>query len=454
MSGSLHDVKNEVWMKTVVIGIALIVVGAVAFVAFSQVIGGAKHTEYEELKDDYEAAHQAYTVASEEYAFAKSRWNNDNNQTDTAIHQEYLDAKATYDAAKVTKEDAHEEEIAAHLSYLTWETAGKTILVMFTIYAAFYIVAGFFNSIQPEEEQHHGDDHEEHHGSASPIIMASGILLFMMGFPGFVDTCKSMLDIDIAADWGGFGLSVLGLIITIMGIGNWWREDMKGHHEQVANSHPFAGQDIRKAGMWIFLISETMVFASFFSSYLRMRTEWCTEWAKDAGQCTGETVVTASDLLRHDIATLLPGAINTFALIISSYTIVLALKAAKNVNWEPSSNKMIAKLFPTRKKAVRNYLIITLALGSLFIVLKLVEWSHLIAEGFDIDTQAGSIFYVATGAHGLHVFIGLLVMLFMIFKADEIGYDEKNGQGIEYFGLYWHFVDLAWVAIFPAFYLY
>ena len=155
-----------------------------------------------------------------------------------------------------------------------------------------------------------------------------------------------------------------------------------------------------------------------------------------------------------DFWTLLPGGINTFALIISSYTIVLALKVAKDVNWEPSKNALMARLFPARQKAVRNYLLITVALGSLFIVLKLIEWSHLIAEGFTIDSQAGSIFYVATGAHGLHVFIGLLVMLFMVFKADTVGYDEENGQGIEYFGLYWHFVDLAWVAIFPAFYLY
>jgi len=48
----------------------------------------------------------------------------------------------------------------------------------------------------------------------------------------------------------------------------------------------------------------------------------------------------------------------------------------------------------------------------------------------------------------------LLVMLYLIFKADTVGYDENNAQGIEYFGLYWHFVDLAWVVIFPAFYLY
>jgi len=199
-----------------------------------------------------------------------------------------------------------------------------------------------------------------------------------------------------------------------------------------------------------------MVFATFFSSYLRMRTGWCTEWAKDAGKCDTVDVTTASDLLRHDIGTLMPGAINTFALIISSYTIVLALKTAKDSNWKPSENKLLKSLFPTRQLAVRNYLIITLMLGSLFIVLKLIEWSHLVAEGFDIGTQAGSIFYIATGAHGLHVFVGLLVMLFLIFKADTVGYseDNDNAMGIEYFGLYWHFVDLAWVAIFPAFYLY
>jgi len=118
----------------------------------------------------------------------------------------------------------------------------------------------------------------------------------------------------------------------------------------------------------------------------------------------------------------------------------------------------MGKLMPTKKIAVRNYLLATFLLGSMFIVLKLIEWSHLVAEGFTIGTQAGSIFYISTGAHGVHVFAGLLIMLYLIFKAgfagDDIEYDERNAQGIEYFGLYWHFVDLAWVVIFPAFYLY
>jgi len=435
MSGSLHDVKNEIWMRTVLISVIFLFVGATAYGVFHGGIASVKHNAWDEAHHEVEEAEAAWIEANKTLA-----------ETGTGFEDAEAAAKAW--------DEAHHHEIDAHLSYLTWTTAGKTILVMFIIYAMFYGVAGFFNSIQPEEEHHHGDDNEEHHGSASPILMATGILLFMMGFPGFVNTCKSLLGLDYEAEMGDFSLAMIGSVILIMGIGNWWNEDLKGHHEQVATSHPFAGQDIRKAGMWIFLISETMVFASFFSSYLRMRTEWCTQWAVDAGKCSVVDTTTASDLLRHEVGTLLPGAINTFALIISSYTIVLALKTAKDVNWEPSKNKMMAKLFPTRKKAVRNYLIVTLSLGSLFIILKLVEWSHLIAEGFTIDTQAGSIFYVATGAHGLHVFIGLLVMLFMVFKADTVGYDEKNGRGIEYFGLYWHFVDLAWVAIFPAFYLY
>ena len=120
----------------------------------------------------------------------------------------------------------------------------------------------------------------------------------------------------------------------------------------------------------------------------------------------------------------------------------------------------MGKLMPSQRIAVRNYLIATLMLGSMFIVLKLIEWSHLIAEGFTLQSQQGSIFYIATGAHGLHVFLGLIVMLYMVFKADldpEVhgtGWTTDNAQGIEYFGLYWHFVDLAWVVIFPAFYLY
>ena len=450
------DVENTIWMRAVLFGTIFLVMGVLAYGVMGIGVANVKHHEYDE-------AHHEYDIAKENLKVA----------TTNGATQEEIDHLVELE------EEAHHHYVEAHLSYLTWRTAGVTILLMCVVYALFIGFGGFMNSIQPSGD--HGDDHghgdeygHEHHGSASPIVFALGIMLFLMGFPMFVDAAKAMLMTDAGGSVGDMGLSLLGLIIVAIGVANWWREDLPfiGHGEQIATSHPFEGQHIRKAGLWVFLMSEVMVFATFFSSYLRMRTEWCTYWQVQDGNpnCTSVDTLTASDFLRPnggsialddgtiiggqgDFMTLLPGAINTFALIISSYTIVLALKTAKAHHWEAPKGFM-GKIMPTQKIAIRNYLIATFLLGSLFIVLKLIEWSHLVAEGFDIGTQAGSIFYIATGAHGLHVFIGLLVMLYMIFKADTVGFDEENGQGIEYFGLYWHFVDLAWVAIFPAFYLY
>jgi cytochrome c oxidase subunit I+III len=448
MSGGEAHVENSIWMRAVLIGGVFLAIGILAFATMGVGAANLKHHDYEIAMSEYEEAKYAYEDAKATNASA--------------------DEIATL---KAEKEAAHHHEVEAHLSYLTWRTAGITILLMCITYAAFIGLGGFLNSIAPNGDDAHdnhgygGDDHE-HHGSGSPIIFALGIMLFLMGFPSFQGVLGNMLSgTDFAL--GDLGVSMLGLVIVTAGVANWWREDLPfiGNGEQIATSAPFEGQHIRKAGLWVFIMSEVMVFATFFSSYLRMRTEWCTDWQVQAGNCQEVNMLTASDFLRPnggtldglggqgDFMTLLPGAINTFALIISSYTIVLALKTAKAKDWTAPTGFM-GKIMPTQKAAVRNYLIATFLLGSMFIVLKLIEWSHLVAEGFTIGTQAGSIFYISTGAHGLHVFIGLLVMLYLIFKADTVGYDEKNGQGIEYFGLYWHFVDLAWVVIFPAFYLY
>ena len=448
MSGGEAHVENSIWMRAVLIGGVFLAIGILAFATMGVGVANVKHHDYEEAILEYEDAKYAYEDAKA------------SNASDAEI--------ATL---KEAKEEAHHHEVDAHLSYLTWKTAGITILLMCITYAAFIGLGGFMNSIAPSGDDaqdthgYGGEDHE-HHGSGSPIVFALGIMLFLMGFPSFQGVLGNMLSgTDFAL--GDLGVSMLGLVVVTAGVANWWREDLPfiGNGEQIATSAPFEGQHIRKAGLWVFIMSEVMVFATFFSSYLRMRTEWCTGWQENAGNCEEVNMLTASDFLRPngamldglggqgDFMTLLPGAINTFALIISSYTIVLALKTAKSKDWTAPSGFM-GKVMPTQKAAVRNYLIATFLLGSMFIVLKLIEWSHLVAEGFTIGTQAGSIFYISTGAHGVHVFIGLLVMLYLIFKADTVGYDEKNGQGIEYFGLYWHFVDLAWVVIFPAFYLY
>ena len=439
MSAHNNHVDNSIWGRAILMAGAFLTIGIIAFAALGLGVGSIKHDTYDDAKAAYYDA-----------------------MDDPTVSQAELD-------------HLHHEEIDAHLSYLTYWVAGLTILIISIIYAIFLGIGGFINSIQPQEDHghddhghnDHDDHHDEHHGSASPIIFCFGVLLFLMGFPDFVEALRALMSQGGTFAAGDLVLSTIGLTIIMIGVANWWREDLPfiGHGEQIATSAPFEGEHIRKAGLWVFIMSEVMVFATFFSSYLRVRTEWCTKWAFDEGKCSvgsteGDIVLTASDFLRPggaagtgDFWTMLPGAVNTFALIISSYTIVLALKTAKSKDWEAPKGVM-RYLLPDKKRAVRNYLIATLLLGSMFIVLKLVEWSHLVAEGFTVGTIQGSIFYVATGAHGLHVFAGLLIMLYLIFKADTIGYDEDNGQGIEYFGLYWHFVDLAWVVIFPAFYLY
>lgn len=452
MSGYGADIENSIWMRALLFAGGFLTFGIVAFAILGIAMAGPAHEEYLSAVEEYHHAEDTY---KESVAAGHSVAGN---------HDDEL-----YKA----KEEAHHHEVDAHLSYLNWKVSGNTILVMSIIFASFIGIGGFINSLQPDAE--HSDDEHEHHGSASPIIFTFGIMLFMMGFPGFANTVTELLT-GTNAVLGEMLISVIGLLVIIIGVGNWWREDLPftGHGEQIATSAPFEGEHIRKAGIWVFIMSEIMIFATFFSSYLRMRTGWCTKWAFDNDMCaadaTGFDILTASDYLRPrgaagtgDFWTILPGGINTFALIISSYTIVIALKTARAHDWSRPDNfitkyipdPIMKFIFPDKKRTVRNFLFATLLLGSLFIILKLVEWSHLVAEGFTVSSsQAGSIFYIATGAHGLHVFIGLIIMLYLVFKADTVGYDEDNAQGIEYFGLYWHFVDLAWVLIFPAFYLY
>ena len=451
--GGGSDVKNAVWMRALIMAGMILGFAVVSYIGLGVVVADVKHHTWEDEEAEYDKAKKAYNSAIEDGTI----------QSDAKNSSEFI-AYAT----------AYNDKTDAHLSYLTYRVAGLAILFVGIIFTAFLVISGIMNSSRPDEhhDEHHGHDDHEHHGSASPIIFSLGCLLFLLGFPEFADGLHGLMMGSTKGTIGDLSVSMIGLVVVTVGIANWWREDLpfNGYGEQLATSDPFAGQHIRKAGIWVFLMSEVMVFATFFSSYLRMRTEWCTKWALDDGKCSlesGESVVlTASDYLRPsgakldkfgesvgDFWTMLPGAVNTFALIISSYTIVLALKVAKSHDYKVPSGPL-GKLMPTKKAAIRNYLIITLALGTMFIVLKLVEWSHLIAEGFTVGTEQGSIFYVATGAHGVHVFAGLLVMLYMIFKADTVEWDEENAQGIEYFGLYWHFVDLAWVVIFPAFYLY
>jgi heme/copper-type cytochrome/quinol oxidase subunit 3 len=128
------------------------------------------------------------------------------------------------------------------------------------------------------------------------------------------------------------------------------------------------------------------------------------------------------------------GATNTFVLLTSSFTAVLAHQAA-----EHGDGKTAAK-----------YLFMTIGGAATFITIKSFEWAHEIREGFTIQANGfWSFYYTAAGLHALHVIAGAVVMVF-------IARDAMRGRElhrVELVGIYWHFVDVIWIFLFPLLYI-
>jgi len=171
-----------------------------------------------------------------------------------------------------------------------------------------------------------------------------------------------------------------------------------------------------KLGMWVFLISEIMLFAGLIGSYIVLRLG-SYDWPHP-----GEILNTS--LL----------GINTFVLITSSLTLVLGVNAVQNRD------------VPSLKK----YLLATIALGLTFLVIKGFDYSHMWHEGFTITTNLfGSCYYMLTGFHALHVFSGVILLTYLWFAASFKSVTQEVLSGrVEASGLYWHFIDIVWVVLF------
>ncbi len=179
-----------------------------------------------------------------------------------------------------------------------------------------------------------------------------------------------------------------------------------------------------KLGIWLFLASEVMLFGALFSAYVFLRSgavEW-PEWQAQAQ-------------LSVPIAT-----INTAILITSSITMVLS--------WASLMTKDFAKF--------RRYLWLTVALALLFLVFKSFEYYQKIGHGhYPHTNNLFAIYFTLTGLHAVHVIGGIVVMAYLggpgakMWESDP----QRFTNRIEITGLYWHFVDLVWIFLFPALYL-
>jgi len=193
-----------------------------------------------------------------------------------------------------------------------------------------------------------------------------------------------------------------------------------------------------KAMMWIFILGDAFVFGSFLSAYAAARLATTAPWPN-----TGEV----------------------FALHIGGFTIPLLLVAFMTLLLLSSGGTMaLAVIYSFRHDRTKAALFtaLTALLGALFVSLQGVEWTHLIREGvrpwqnpWGAAPQFGASFFLLTGFHGLHVSIGVLLLTLVALRTARGIYDRKRDYlAIELVGLYWGFVDLVWVFLFPFFYLF
>ena len=185
-------------------------------------------------------------------------------------------------------------------------------------------------------------------------------------------------------------------------------------------ARPETGLFNAKVGIWLFLASEVMLFGALFTTYILLRIG-APEWPH------GELDV--------PLATT-----NTAVLISSSITMVMA--------W--------ASLMMKNFKRYKLYMGLTILLGVGFLVIKFFEYSHHIGMG-DLPSKNTffAIYYTLTGLHGLHVIGGMIVNSYFWGPGSKMWKTEpaRFTNRIEVAGLYWHFVDLVWIFLFPVLYL-
>ena len=196
----------------------------------------------------------------------------------------------------------------------------------------------------------------------------------------------------------------------------------EGSHTEVEEGHPptATGLSHEKVGMWAFLGSECLLFGALISTYILYK-----------GQ--SQEGVTPADVFDIPFT-----SVSSFVLLMSSLTMVLALSAIQQGD----------------HRRVRVWLLTTALLGASFVAGQVYEFTVFTREGLNLRTNLfGSSFYVLTGFHGVHVTVGVLMLLSLWSLSMKGKLPTARAETVELVGLYWHFVDVVWIVIFTLVYL-
>jgi cytochrome c oxidase subunit 3/cytochrome o ubiquinol oxidase subunit 3 len=187
-----------------------------------------------------------------------------------------------------------------------------------------------------------------------------------------------------------------------------------GHH--ATNT----GYSNEKLGMWVFLGSECLLFGGLISTYLLYQDR------------------AVEGPLPKDLYDIPFTSVSSFVLLMSSLTMVLALAALQR----------------GEDSRARTWMLTTALLGAVFISGQVYEFQSFVKEGMGYTTNlAASSFYTLTGFHGVHVSIGIIMLLSMFALSARGRLRKDNAETLEIVGLYWHFVDIVWILIFTIVYL-
>ncbi|MFQ5556854.1 MAG: heme-copper oxidase subunit III [Acidimicrobiales bacterium] len=184
--------------------------------------------------------------------------------------------------------------------------------------------------------------------------------------------------------------------------------------------HTSTGLSNTKLAMWVFLGSECLLFGGLISTYLLYRT-------RDNGRA-----------LPTDVFDIPFTSISSFVLLMSSLTMVLALSGFTRGDEERG----------------RAWLLTTALLGAVFIGGQVYEFTTFVREGVGFTTNpASSAFFTLTGFHGVHVSLGILMLMSLFVSSVKGNLTKENAETVEIAGLYWHFVDVVWIFVFTIVYL-
>ncbi len=208
--------------------------------------------------------------------------------------------------------------------------------------------------------------------------------------------------------------------------------DAKPHPKLQAHFHSMEQQlEASTLGMWVFLVTEVMFFGGLFMAYIVYRNMYPHAW------------IEASHELNWQL-----GGLNTLVLIGSSLTMALAVRAA---------------MLGQKNGQIIN-LTLTIVLGCVFLVVKYFEYAakfeHHLVPGphFNPALQQGaqiffSLYFMMTGIHAAHMIIGIVMMTVILGMAAKGTFNAEYYTPVEVAGLYWHFVDIVWIFLFPLLYL-